>query len=149
MIVGFEAAVSTVAAATAAAYAEFEPNGTRRCYIREWGVFSQAATAAAKTQIGRPGNTPTGGAVTVGIAQDPGNAAGTGGFTTTWTTAPTAPATPFRQFDFNNVIGSGVIYTWPSDGEMISGPSRVNSVILWNAGGTTGPICDLYAVWGE
>lgn len=149
MIVGYEATVTTVAAASGAAYAEFEPNGTRRCYIREWGVFSTAATTAANTQVGRPANTPTGGALTAGQAQDPGNTGGTGGFTTTWTVAPTAPTVAMRSFDFNNVIGSGVIFTWPSDGELVSGPTRANSVVLWNAGGGSGPIMRLYAVWGE
>lgn len=149
MIVGYEAAVSTVAAASAAAASEFECNGTRRSYIREMGVFSQAATAFSKGQIGRPANTPTGGTLTAGQPQDPGNAAGTAGFTTTWTTAPTAPSVPMRQFDFNNVIGSGVIWTWPSDGELVAGPTRANSIVLWNAGAGAGPACDHYAVWGE
>lgn len=149
MIVGYEVAVATVAAANGAAYAEFEANGTRRCYIREWGVFSTAATAASKTQVARPANTPTGGSLSAGNPQDPSNAAGTGGFTTTWATAPTTPTVVFKQFDFNNVIGSGVVFTWPSDGELIAGPTRANSVVLWNGGAAAGPICDLYAVWGE
>ena len=149
MIVGYEAAVTTVAAASAAAFSEFEPNGTRRAYVREVGIFSQAATALSKGQLGRPGNTPTAGSLTAGQAQDPGNTGGTAGFTTTWTTAPTAPSVPMRQFDFNNVVGSGVIFTWPSDGELVAGPTRANSVVFWNAGASTGPACDQYAVWGE
>jgi hypothetical protein len=57
---------------------------------------------------------------------------------------------PLRQFDFNNVIGSGVIFTWPSDGELVLGTTGVlSSLVLWNAGGTTGPIMSTYAVWSE
>lgn len=149
MIVGYEGACTTVAAATAAAYSEFECNGTRRAYIREIGVFSTAATAASKTQLGRPANTPTAGTLIAGQAQDPGNTTGSAGFTVTWTTVPTAPTVPMRQFDFNNVVGSGVIFTWPSDGELVAGPTRANSIVLWNASGSTGPICDQYAVWAE
>jgi hypothetical protein len=149
VIIGFEAAISTVAANSGAPFSEFEPNGTRRAYVREIAIFSQAATALSKGQIGRPANTPTGGTLVVGQAQDPSNAAGTAGFTTTWATTPTAPTVPMRQFDFANVTGSGLIYTWPTDGELISGPTRASSVILWNGGSSTGPICSQYSVWAE
>src|SRR5215472_1267418 len=152
MIVGNELAFSTAAAGAAAAYSEFVPNGTRRAYIREMGMFSQSATAAAKTQLGRPGNTPAGGTVQVGSAQDPSNVAPVSGVVTSgWTTAPTAPsaANTLRQWDFNNVPGSGVIFTWPADGELIAGASRANGIVTWNAGGSAGPACDQYFVWGE
>ena len=149
MAIAYELGVSTVAAANAAAYAEFRCNGTRRAKVREVGMFSQAATAAAKTQLGRPGNTPAGGTVTVGGAQDPGDAAAVSGITTTWSTAPTVPATAFRQWDFNNVIGSGVVFTWPSDGELVAGSSVANGLVVWNGGSAAGPACDLYMVWSE
>jgi hypothetical protein len=110
------------------------------------GVFSQAATAF-RGQLGRPGNTPTGGSVTVGAAQDPSEVAATAGVTTTWTVAPTAPSPGMRQFDFNNVPGSGVIFTWPADGEVVVGTTRASSLILW--GVTAGPLMDLYLVWSE
>lgn len=150
MIVGYENAGTSSAAASAAAYAEFRPNGTRRAKVREIGMFSQAATAAAKTQLGRPGNTPAGGTVQVGVAQDPSEAAATAGWVLSgWTTAPTAPSTAMRQWDFNNVIGSGVIYTWPSDGELVAGSSVANGLVIWNAGASAGPASDVYAVYGE
>lgn len=151
MIVGYEVATSTVAAATLAAYSEFEPNGTRRAYVREIGIFEQTAVAAGKTQLGRPGNTPTGGAISAPNGQDPANTAATAGITTTWTSAPTAPsaANTMRQFDFPATVGSAVIYTWPPDGEVIAGPTRANSLILWNASGSTGPILSQYVVWAE
>jgi hypothetical protein len=148
-IVGYEGAVNGVAALTVAPAWEFMANGTRRAYIRELGFFNQAATAAAKQIIGRPGNTPTVGAVILGSAQDPANAAATAGFTVTWTTAPTVPALAMRQFDFPATIGSAVIFTWPPDGELIVGPTRLNSVIQWNASGSTIGIMSVYGVWSE
>jgi hypothetical protein len=151
VIVGYEVATTTVAAVTVAAYSEFEPNGTRRAYVREVGVFSQAATAAGKTQLGRPGNTPTGGAISAPNGQDPANTAATAGITTTWTAAPTAPsaANTMRQFDFPATAGSAYIATWPPDGELIVGPTRANSLILWNGSGSTGPAMSQYVVWSE
>lgn len=152
MAIAYEAAITTGAAGAAAPYAEVFGNGTRRAKVRELGMFSQAATAAAKTQVIRPGNTPAGGTGTVVLqAQDPADAAGVTSLTTsTWTTTPTAAAVPLRQFDFNNVIGSGVIYTWPSDGELVVAAARgVGGLLVWNAGGSAGPASDLYVVASE
>lgn len=118
-------------------------------YVREIGLFCQAATAAGKTVLGRPGNTPTVGALTVGGAQDPSNAAATGGVTTTWTVVPTVPAPAMRQFDLAATLGSGAVFTWPSDGELVIGITRNLSLIAWNASGSTGPILSQYQVWGE
>lgn len=150
MAVAFEGARSSVASpATASPYVDIY-NVTRRAKMREYGQFSQAATAAALAQLGRPGNTPVGttGAVTV-QAQDVADVAGTTNLVIQWTTTPTAPGTAMRQWDFNNVVGSGVIFTWPSDGELVIGNSaltRVADIIAWNAGGSGGPTCDVYCV---
>jgi hypothetical protein len=150
--IAYEAAISTAAAGNGAAYAELYANGTRRAKVREVGMFSQAATAAAKTQLARPANSPAGSSGAVaGVPQDPSDAAGTANLVAAWTTAPTTPTSVFRQFDFNNVIGSGVIFTWPSDGELVVGPARTtaNGFVVWNAGSAAGPASDLYAVWSE
>lgn len=150
MIVGFEASTTSVAAVTLAAYAEFAPNGTRRAYVREFGVFENTAVAAGKTILGRPGNTPTAGSIAVGAAQDPANTVAVSGFTTTWTTAPTAPtAGTGRQFDFPATVGSAYIATWPPDGEYVVGPTRANSLIVWNGSGSTGPVLSLYSIFSE
>jgi len=145
-------ATSTAAAATVANYIELGAP-TRRLKVREFGLFSQGPTAAAKTQLARPaaiGVTPT--SPIVGKPQDPADAAGTGQTAIAWGTAPTAPTSAtgiLRQFDFNNVTGSGVIFTWPSDGELVVPTAGTASVVVWNAGASTGPACDFYAVWSE
>jgi hypothetical protein len=150
-IVGYEASTTSAASpATAAPYAELVGNGTRRMKVREFGMFSQAATAAAKTQLGRPaavGVTP--GTTSLGQAQDPAEAAGTGKWAASWGTAPTAPAVALRQFEFNNVVGSGVIFTWPSDGELVVPATGTITLVVWNAGAAGGPTSSLYGVWSE
>lgn len=147
MIVGYELALENVTnAGSAAPQFELESNGTRRPKIREHSLFITAATAS-RFSIGRPGNTPTGGSVTVGGAQDPGDAAATAGVTTTWTTAPTVPAPKMRSVEFNNVVGSGVIWTWPSDGEITCGLTRAGSLIDWS--GTAGSAVTGSWTWGE
>lgn len=147
MIVGYElAVVNTANAGSGAAQYEFEGNGTRRPKVREHALFITGATAS-RFSIGRPGNTPTGGAVTVGGAQDPSDAAATAGVTTTWTTAPTVPAPKMRVVEFNNVVGSGVIWTWPSDGEIVIGTTRASSLIDWSE--SAGAATDGNWTWGE
>jgi hypothetical protein len=153
MIVGYQLGITSIAAATGAAYAEFVANGTRRAYIGEIHIFAQTAVAASKTQIGRPGNTPTAGATTVGAALDPGNTAAVSGVTTTWTTAPTAPATTavFDQHDFPATIGSAYIATYPDNRPLVVGPTRSNTqgLVVWNAGSGTGPSLSLTFIWSE
>lgn len=152
-MVAYELSTSTIAAVTLAAYVEFMANGTRRAKLRELGFFAQAATAISKAQLARPGNTPTVGAVTVATALENADVASTAGFTTTWTVAPTAPAATDvkRQFDSAAAIGAGPIWVWDADRPLVVGPNRtaVQGLILWNAGGTTGPILSLYASWFE
>jgi hypothetical protein len=150
----YELAITSATAAAGANYFEHLSNGTRRCHVREYDFFSQTAVAISLAQLGRPANTPAGGTATVasGGQQDPAEAAGTGGFITSgWSTAPTQPATTARlkQFDAAAVIGSGVIYTWPSDGEVKIGLTRNLSLTLWNAGAATGPPLSASSVWAE
>jgi hypothetical protein len=150
MIVGYELGTSSAAAATGAAYIEFMGNGTRRVKLREIGLWSQAATLVQKGQIGRPaaqGITPT--TPIVWVPQDPADAAGTAQSAIAWATPPTAPAKALRQFDFNNVPGSGLIFTWPADGELIIPAAGVASIVVWNAGAGTGPALDCYFVGAE
>jgi hypothetical protein len=155
MIVGYEAAALTNAAAssdTTGCYIEFRGNGVRRAKVREWGIFSKDATSALRQGLGRPaaaGITPA--TNSLGQAQDPADAAATAQFSSSWGTQPTAPAVYLRQWNFNNVIGSGVIFTWPSDGELIVPASGVATLVLYNpaASGQSGPACHTYSVWSE
>jgi hypothetical protein len=146
---------SNAAATAGGNYGTLLGNGTRRMKIRELGMFSTAATAANKTQLGRPAAAGTGAATTAstGQPQDPADAAGTGTWVSSFaTTQPTqiTATTVLRQWDFNNVVGSGVIFTWPSDGELVISTSGVNlNMCIQNAGGATGPISDLYSIWSE
>lgn len=137
---------SAVSPATASPYVDIY-NATSRGKLREFGQFAQAATSALLTQLGRPGNTPVGttGAVAV-QPQDSADRAGNTSLVIQWTTTPTAPGTPFRQWSMGAAIGSGVVFTWPSDGELVLGTARTTDVVGWNAGGSGGPTCDIYVV---
>jgi hypothetical protein len=152
LAIAYELGTTTAAATTGAAYIELIAV-TRRLKVREIGVFSQAATAAAKAQIGRPaaqGITPT--TPILGVPQDPADITGVGETAIAWGTPPTAPTSAtgiMRQFDFAATAGSGIIFTWPADGELVIPITGVKSIVLWNAGAGTGPLMDFYAVWSE
>jgi len=147
VISGYEVANSTVTTPGAGNAAVELRAPTRRLKVRETGLFSQTAVGV-RFAIGRPaavGVTPT--TQSTVQAQDPADATGTGITAIAWGTAPTTPATFLRQADFNNVIGSGVIWTWPSDGELIVPTSGTISIVYWFI--TAGPTCDYYFVLGE
>lgn len=151
MIVGYEAGALCVAPATAVAYAELTGNAVRRAYVREMSMFLNTAVAANRVQLGRPAAkavTPAG--AVLGQPQDPSNAAGVTQWSTTWTTPPTAPAAAMRAFDLAGTVGSGVIFTWPADGELvIPSTTGISALVFWNASAATGPAADMYSVWGE
>ncbi len=151
MITGYEAGALCVAPATAVAYIELTGNAVRRAYVREMSMFLNTAIPAPATGLGRPAAK----AVTpanqfLGQAQDPANAAGTTQWSTTWATPPTVPSPFLRRFDLAGTVGSGVIFTWPADGELIiPSTTGVSALVFWNASAGTGPAADMYAVWGE
>lgn len=151
MIAGYEAGALGVAPATAVYYIELTGNAVRRAYVRELSMFLNTAVAANRVQLGRPAAkaiTPT--AQVLGQAQDPANAAGVTQWTTAATTPPTAPAVAHRAFDLAGTVGSGVIFTWPADGELIiPSTTGVSALVFWNASASTGPAADFYGVWGE
>lgn len=139
-MVFFEAAVTTVTPGGNAPFAEFQSDGTRRCYVREFGITEEATgSAVTPVQFGRPGNTPTGGAVTLGQALDPGNTISTGGITTTWGTAPTVPSVPLKALTYNNVLGLGVFYVCEPDCPIEVGPTRDLSLVLFDPAGAANP----------
>lgn len=151
MIVGYEAGAICVAPATAVAYIELTGNATRRAYVRELSMFVNTTVAATKTQLGRPAaKAVTPATQFLGQAQDPANTAGVTQWSTTWGTPPTVPAVALRNFDLAGTVGSGVIFTWPADGELIiPSTTGISAIVFWNASGSTGPIADFYGVWGE
>jgi hypothetical protein len=149
MAIAYEAAITSAAAATAAPYVELKSNATRRAKVREVGMFSTSATAASKTQLMRPGTVGTQTTTVTGFPQDPADATGVTLLSATWSTAPLVGTTILRQWDFNNVIGSGVIFTWPSDGELVIPIVAPVSIVIWNGGGAGGPASDVYFVWSE
>lgn len=147
MIAGYEVGNVTATNPSAGTAAVELRAPTRRLKVREAGLFSQVATAV-DFGLGRPaaqGVTPT--TQSTVQAQDPAEVAGTGITAIAWTTGPTAPGTFLRKGQFNNVIGSGLIWTWPSDGELIVPITGVISIVFWFV--TAGPTSDYYFALGE
>lgn len=154
MILGYEAAASSLAPATATAYVVFW-NPTRPAVIREIEVFnSSASTTLPQLQIIRATArgtqsttvTPTAAA----NAQDTGPtlaAAPTAVLDTAWSVQPTLAAIPMRMLDIAGTVGSSVIWTWSQDGEIYV-PSGTG-IVLQNASGGTTAIIRATFVWGE
>lgn len=153
MIVGYEVAVSSLAPVTAAAYANFWAP-TRPAVIREIEVFNSSATTTlpqlqlirtsargtqsttvTPTTAANAQNLPT-------IALSP-----TSVVDTAWSVQPTIAANPLRMTDIAGTVGSGLIWNWQTDGELVIVPGA--GVSIWNASGGTTAVARVVFVWSE
>ncbi len=151
MITGFEAAVSSLAPATATAYVNFWVP-TRRAKIREIGIFnSSATTTLVQLQLirttARGTQTTTVTPTAAANAQDIADLGPTAVIDTAWSVQPTLAAIPMRMTDVAGTVGSGLIWNWQSDGELIVPIG--GGIALQNASGSTTAIIRAYFVWGE
>lgn len=151
MITGYETAVSSLAPATGAAYVNFW-SPTRRAKVREVGIFnSSATTTLPQLQLirtsARGTQTTTVTPTAAANAQDTADLAPTAVVDTAWSVQPTFAAIPMRMTDVAGTVGSGLIWNWQSDGELIV-PIGAGLALLNNSGGTTA-IVRVYFVWGE
>jgi hypothetical protein len=118
---------------------------TDRLYVLEIGIFMGAATAST-FGLGRPaaiGVTPTS-PVTV-QAMDPADPAGLATTAVAWGTAPTSPTSTIylRRVGLTNVIGAGIIWTFPKP--LVVAAS--GSLVVYNL--ATNGVADIYCVIDE
>ena len=122
---------------------EIRSGASNRPRLMEMGIWLNAATQSP-IGIGRPqaiGITPTT-PVTV-LAEDPGDSAGLTQTALAWSTPPTVPLNFFRRVNIANLIGAGVVLTFPRGLVIAAG----NSVITWNIAGTS--VADIHIVVDE
>jgi hypothetical protein len=151
MIVGYEVAVSSLAPATATAYVNFWVP-TRRAKVREIGIFnSSATTTLVQLQLirttARGTQTTTVTPTAAANAQDTADLGPTAVVDTAWSVQPTLAAVPMRMTDVAGTVGSGLIWNWQSDGELIVPIG--GGLALQNASGSTTAIIRAYFTWGE
>jgi hypothetical protein len=141
----YELSVVGGSGSSGAAQCEFRA-GADPAYIREIGVFLNAATAST-IGIGRPANNGSvaGGTVVLGQGgnQDDANPAG-GIVASGWTTAPTAPAQFFRRIGLPAAIGNGMVFTWGERGLRVK---QNTSLVIWNLAANS--VASIYIVWEE
>lgn len=153
MIVGYEVAVSSLAPAGTSAYVNFWAV-TRPAVIREIHVFnSSASTALPLLQIVRSTARGTQTAtVTPTTAADAQNLPSialspTSVVDTAWSVQPTLAAIPMRMTDIAGTVGSGLIWNWQSDGELVVLPA--NGIAIQNGSGGATAVIRVTIVWGE
>ncbi|MBA2706318.1 MAG: hypothetical protein H0U59_00755 [Gemmatimonadaceae bacterium] len=136
----------TTATASGVANWELRSTATDRLRVMELGIVVAAATAST-FGLGRPaaiGVTPTS-PVTI-LAEDSGDAAGTGTVALAWGTAPTAPtgSAYLRRVATPASIGAGIVWTFGENGLVVPISS---SIVIYNLS-TTG-VADIYVVVDE
>lgn len=122
---------------------ELRAPASARNRLMEIGIWVNAATQSP-LGLGRPqaiGGTPT---TPINVqAEDPNDAAGNSQTALAWGTPPTIPLQFFRRFNIANLIGAGVIATFPR-GLVTAGGA---SLILWNLAAVS--VYDVHVVVDE
>jgi len=136
---------STPAAAAGAPYADLITAASERAYIREIGLFLNAATASSIGLI-RASAVNTATSPVAGQAVDPADAAATATLGTAWSSAPTIGSNYLRKITLPAAIGNGIVWTF-GERDMIVPVS--SALVLWNFGAGTGSVLNGYIVWDE
>lgn len=135
------------APAAGAAFAEFRlPAATRRAYVEEITVSLAAATA---TSVGLVRATAVGtGALTLGQAEDPGNAVTSNGGLATATLGTFTAANAMRRVTLSPAIGALLSFSWGASDRLIV-PAGT-AMLLVNTGAAAGAAAiDVHVVWSE
>jgi len=141
----FSLGFSTPAAAASAAYANLITASTERAYVREIGLFLNAATASSIGLI-RPATVGTATSPVAGQPVDAADAAATATVGTAWSAAGTVGSNYLRKITLPAAIGNGIIWTF---GERDLVVPVSSCLFLWNYGGSAGSVLNGYIVWDE
>lgn len=137
--------ITTPAAAAGAAYANLISAAGERLYVREIGLFLNAATASSIGLI-RPATVGTATSPVAGQAVDAADAAATGTVGTAWSAAGTIGSNYLRKITLPAAIGNGIIWTF---GERDLVVPVSSCLFLWNFGAAAGSVLNGYIVWDE
>lgn len=121
---------------------EIRTASTDRPRVMEIGITNNAATTGV-FGLGRPqaiGVTPVNVAF---LAEDTGDPASTINGSLSWGTGPTVPLNFFRRVSLPNLVGAGIVWTFPR-GLLIPISS---SIVLWNI--TAVGVVDVWVVVDE
>jgi hypothetical protein len=142
---------TTFALNTAAPAAEVRSASTNKPKIMEFGFSQNVAPPTGGTTYGlgraaAVGLTPTA-PVNVLDEQDGNAGNGLSAIAVAWGTAPTVPAAFFRRATPNNLVGAGMIWTFPRGLAL----TPTSSVVLWviAVAGASSSILDVWAVMDE
>lgn len=127
----YERADLTTGVTAANTALEVRAGANNPVFIKEIGIFLEAATAT-KLGLGRPANNGSVAGGTLGAFQSDSedDAASQGGVVLSgWSTAPTVPTTFMRMVTLPNAIGNGIVWTFAGDGLRVK---AARSIVLWN-----------------
>ena len=137
---------STPAAAAGAAFAVLRTAASERAFVREIGLFLNAATASSIGLI-RASSTGTPSTSVLGQAMDAADAAATVNVDTAWSGAPTIGSNYLRKITLPAAIGNGVIWTFGERNGLCLPVSA--GLVIWNYGGSAASVLNGYIEWEE
>ena len=137
---------TTTATAAGAAIADLKTTAAERAYVREIGLFLNAATASS-IGLYRPSTVGTQSTTVAGQPVDAADAAATALLGTAWSGAPAVSTNvPLRKAALPAAIGNGIIWTFSDRGLVIPVSS---SLLIWNWGAGANSVLNGYIEWEE
>ena len=142
----YAAGFTTTATAAGAAIADLRTAAGERAYVREIGLFLNAATASS-IGVYRPSTLGTASTSVTAVPVDPADAAATASVGTAWSVAPAISTNvPLRKAALPAAIGNGLIWQFSERGLVIPVSS---SLLLWNYGAAANSVINGYFEWDE
>ena len=142
----YAAGFTTTATAAGAAIVDLRTAAGERAYVREIGLFLNAATASS-IGVYRPSTLGTASTSVVAVPVDPADAAATASVGTAWSVAPAISTNvPLRKAALPAAIGNGIIWQFSERGLVIPVSS---SLLLWNYGAAANSVINGYFEWDE
>lgn len=141
----YRSGIVTPAAAAGAAYADLVADANTPIYVREIGLWLNAATAS---YFGLERSTAVGTRTSpiAGVPDDPNAPTGTGTTAVAWSVAPTPSGNYMRRTIVDATIGHGFVWTFDPF-ELIIPPTK--GLLIWNPGAGAGSVCHGYIEWDE
>jgi hypothetical protein len=149
MSTNYRIGFASAAAAASAAYCVIRAP-SRAMKVTELGLSCNAATASNITLARNTAGTYAAAtSSSVGQADNPLAAVGTGLVDLTFTVAPTVTVgSRLMRYTLPATIGSGLIWTFP-EGLFIQSATVTSYLVIWNEGAAAGSVLNGYVVWGE
>lgn len=139
--------LDTTVTTTGAACMDIRAGTANSPKVMEIAINLKAATASTYG-LTRASNNPTQTSPVLVQAENPADPAGVTGSALSWSVAPTTAGNYLRRIGFPNVIGNGIIWTFPRGLVLTNGAVANATLLIWNLA-TNGNLTGIWYIVDE